>query len=530
MIPCDKDINPAFHIQKKAESDADLPILTFENHGLTDEVLNYGELVQKGNRLAGLLRSEGIGRGGVFATVMENRPEVIISLYAALATGAVLLPLDPKSSWEKLVYLLRHGQAKGVLFSSDVCENMDKALSVLSGIKVLGIVYLQNHGRVRKNDLELILEGFGGVELPPEKKWAGNHAMILYTSGTTGIPKGVKIRASRLYHYSIMAADIFKYLPEDRLYTGLPFTHGNAYSNTIIPALFSGIPAVISRNIDTRRIWDICRRYECTIFSLLGGMAADVYAQPRHPDDAFNPVRKVISAGAPLNIWRAFEERFNVVIHECYGTLEGGFAHNPPGVGPVGSFGKPVEAYGEMKVEGKGGKPCQADETGELMFRFRTHKNGVEYQTTPQTDENITENGWFRTGDMVHRDPEGWYFFDYRKDQGLRRYGEFVAARAVECVLLAHPEVKEACVYGIAASTGAPGEHDLVAAIIPKTDVTPDVSGIVAFCAAKLSAAAVPSYIQLVEAIPKTRTDKVIRRLLIEAFEAESPSVYCFNT
>ena len=529
MVPCEKDINPACYIQKKAGDDPELPILTFENQGLADEVVTYGELVQKGNQLAGLLKYQGIGPGDVFATVMENRPEVIISLYAALATGAVLMPLDPKSNWEKLVYLLRHGQAKGVLFSSAVSENMDKVLSVLPGIKVLGITYLQNHRRVRKNDLQVILEAFKGAEIPPERKWADNYAMILYTSGTTGIPKGVKIRASRLYDYAAIAADIFKYLPKDRLYTGLPFTHGNAYSITIIPALFFGIPAVISRNIDIRRIWDICRRYECTIFSLLGGMAAEVHARPKHPDDAFNPVRKVISAGMPRNIWRAFEDRFNVVIHEWYGTLEGGFAHNPPGVGPVGSFGKPEGAYVEMKVEGKGGKPCEADEIGELMFRFRNQKNDFEYQSIPQADGNINENGWSRTGDMVHRDSDGWYFFDYRKDQDLRRYGEFIAAREVEGVLLAHPEVKEACVYGIAASSGAPGEHDLVAAIIPKTDITPDVSGIAAFCAAKLSAAAVPSYIQLVDAIPKTRTDKVVRRLLIEAFEAESPSVYCFN-
>ncbi|MEZ4551966.1 MAG: AMP-binding protein [Desulfobacterales bacterium] len=175
---------------------------------MADEVVTYGELVQKGNQLAGLLKYQGIGPGDVFATVMENRPEVIISLYAALATGAVLMPLDPKSNWEKLVYLLRHGQAKGVFFSSAVSENMDKVLSVLPGIKVLGISYLQNHGRVRKNDLQVILEEFKGAEIPPERKWADNYAMILYTSGTTGIPKGVKIRASRLYDYAAIAADI----------------------------------------------------------------------------------------------------------------------------------------------------------------------------------------------------------------------------------------------------------------------------------------------------------------------------------
>ena len=237
----------------------------------------------------------------------------------------------------------------------------------------------------------------------------------------------------------------------------------------------------------------------------------------------------MISAGTPRHIWKAFEQRSNVAIHEWYGTLEAGFAHNPHGAGPVGSFGKPVEAYLEMKVAGEDNTKCEPGETGELLFRFRDEKTVVEYQADPPVSGNISPNGWFKTGDMVHQDQNDWFFFDYRKGQGLRHHGEFISADDVESVLLGHPEVREACVYGIAAASEAPGEHDLVAAIIPQRGVTPDVRGIFEVCAVRLPAVAVPFYIQLVEAIPKTPTEKVIRRLLKEEFEAESPYVYRFN-
>ena len=522
MFDLTQDINLAFQVCQQAEKYPDLPVFTFENQDLPDKILTYGELVEKGNVLSGILQSAGIKPGDTFAVVMGNQPEVIVSLYAALATGAVLLPLDPRFGWEKLVYLLRQCRVKGILFSPDLAGTMEKVFAVLPEIKVLGCGDKAG--------------GFAGMfknaERPsftPGKQQTGDYAMILYTSGTTGIPKGVKIRTESLYNYLFMAKHVFQYAPDERLYTGLPMTHGNAFFITIMPALVFGIPAVISRNFDTKRIWDICRQYQCTLFSLLGGLAAEIYNEPEQADDAVNPVRKVISAGTPRHIWKNFEQRFNVVIHEWYGTLEGCVAHNPPEVGPKGSFGKPVKEFVEIKVAGKNDVKCRPGETGELVFRLKGGQSAVEYLENPLVPGNQNLNGWFRTGDMVHQDADGWLFFDFRKGQGLRHHGEFIAAADVESVLSTHPEVREACVYGVDAASGAPGEQDLVAAIVPQRGVTPDIQGIFTFCAARLPVAAIPCFIQLVEALPRTPTEKVIRRLLKQEFDVESLYVYRFN-
>jgi crotonobetaine/carnitine-CoA ligase len=529
MLNSTPDINIAFQLFAMAEKVPDIPILTFEHKGQPDEILTYGDLARKGNRLAGALRSAGIVPGDTVAVVMGNRPETIISLYAGLATGAVMLPLDPGFGWEKLAYLLRRCHARGIIFSEEGTDTPGDILPALADIKILGVKRRKGPSMSpRYTDLDDIFENGRGKEVVPEKKAAHDLAMILHTSGTTGIPKGVGIKTRSLHHYVVMAREIFKYTAQDRLYTGLPLTHGNSYSVTVIPSLLLGIPAVISRYFDTDRIWDICNRYGCTSFSLLGGLAADICRRPRQPFDADHLVTKVVSAGTPRHIWKAFEQRFNVTIHEWYATLEGGFAHNPPGIGPVGSFGKPVEGFFEFKVVGGGDQECVAGEIGELLFRCVDKKAAMAYQIPLQDAGILGSDGWHRTGDMVHRDTQGWYFFDFRKEQEFLRHGEHFAAQEVEKVLLDHPEVGEACVYGVDSISGATGEQDLVAAIIPCSGITPDVIGIFEFCSNRLPASARPTFLQLVKSMPRTPTEKVIRRLLKEGFDPANPYIYQF--
>jgi crotonobetaine/carnitine-CoA ligase len=134
-----------------------------------------------------------------------------------------------------------------------------------------------------------------------------------------------------------------------------------------------------------------------------------------------------------------------------------------------------------------------------------------------------------RTGDMVHRDTEGWLFFDYRKGGGLRRQGDFILPEYVEAVIGKHPDVSDVCVYGIPASSGAPGESDLVAAVVPAEGRTPDIKGIFDACLAQLERNSVPSYVQVVTEIPKTASQKNLDRVLREEFNVASRNVYRFE-
>jgi crotonobetaine/carnitine-CoA ligase len=258
-------------------------------------------------------------------------------------------------------------------------------------------------------------------------------------------------------------------------------------------------------------------------------MMMGIYSEPPKPDDAENPVRLVLSAGTPAAIWEDFERRFNVMIHEWYGAVEGGFAHKPPGVGPIGSFGKPLEGLMEMKVVDADGNECPPGVTGEIIFRMVGQKTEVEYLGKKQASEEKTRGGWLRTGDMGHTDASGWFFFDYRAGGGLRRSGDFIQPHVVEAGIAVHPNVSDVCVYGIQAASGAPGESDLVAAVVAMEGETIDPISLFAHCRAKLEGNAVPSFLQVVDAIPKSASEKNLDRLLKDDFSKDAENVFAWE-
>jgi len=258
-------------------------------------------------------------------------------------------------------------------------------------------------------------------------------------------------------------------------------------------------------------------------------MMMGIYSEQRKENDGDNPVCKVLSAGTPLPIWKDFESRFNVDIHEWYGAVEGGFAHNPPGVGPLGSFGKPIEGIMEMKAVREDDTDCAEGEIGELICRRVGAKEEVEYHGRKDASEAKTRGGWLRTGDMCHCDRDGWFFFDYRKGGGLRRQGDFILPEYVEKALADLSEVNDVCVYGIPASSGSPGESDIVAAIVPAGKNTIDPKKVFTALKKSLDKNSIPSYLQVVSEIPKSASEKNLDRFLRDEFKTDAANVFSFD-
>lgn len=515
-------------LDERAQKQPDFSVLIFENGSHPPEYITYRDIVQKGQAMARFWLTSDIKPGETVALIAYNHPEFVYSLYAASLTGTTLVPIDPRTSADNILYQLTDCQSQGVIFSNELYEKVAPVLEKLPAHKFAAVLYKDGFASPQRPgflDLSRLLQQNAGMEqLSP---LSGSAPLeVIYTSGTTGRPKGVNIREERLMLYVMLARMVWQYKPDDILYTGLSLTHGNAQAVTLIPALYLGIQAVFSRRFTKSRIWDICRQFGCTSFSLLGGMMMGIYSEPPRPEDAANPVRLVISAGTPRSIWLDFERRFGVQIHEWYGAVEGGFAHKPPGIGPVGSFGKPLEELMEMKVVREDDSECDPGEIGELISRLRTGPTTVEYRGNPEASTEKTRGGWLRSGDMCYRDEQGWFFFAYRKGGGLRRQGEFIQPEDVEKVLAEHPAVCDVCVYGVPAASGAPGESDLVAAVVffPGYNISPPE--LFSYCSQHLPANCVPSYIQVVEQIPKSASEKNLDRLLREAFSPAAPNIF----
>jgi crotonobetaine/carnitine-CoA ligase len=323
-----------------------------------------------------------------------------------------------------------------------------------------------------------------------------------------------------------MLGAIFGYQPDDRPYTGLSFTHGNAQGVTLGPSLFARLRGVFSRRFTKSKIWDVCRAHGCTTFSLLGGMSTAIYSERLRPDDADNPVRFVVSAGMPLAIWEAFEKRFGLKVFEWYGAVEGGAAFKPLGQGPIGSFGKPAPGL-DMKILDEDDVECPPGVVGEICSRPAGGGAAqVEYHGNREASQKKTRGGWLRSGDMGHADDEGWLYFDYRKGGGIRHNGDFVNADFVEKVIAEHAAVSDVFVYGIPAASGAPGEKDVVAAIVPVERVSFSAPSVFARCREGLESNFVPSYLQVVSEIPKTASEKPQERFLLAEFAPERPNVF----
>jgi acyl-CoA synthetase (AMP-forming)/AMP-acid ligase II len=183
----------------------------------------------------------------------------------------------------------------------------------------------------------------------------------------------------------------------------------------------------------------------------------------------------------------------------------------------------------EMKVVDENDKEVAPGEKGELICRNIKGDTKVDYWGLPEESEAKTRGGWLRTGDIVHKDKDGWLFFDHRIGSELRRSGDFIQPEHVEKIIGEHPDVSDICVYGVPAASGAPGESDLVAAIAPFEGKKIDPASIFAKCKKDLEANFIPSFLQVVSEIPKTVSEKNLDRKLREDFQKGAGEIYKFE-
>ena len=518
-------------IATRAERNGDFPVLTFECAEKEDESRTFGQLRERSNSLAAELVARGLERGDRFGLMMRNHPEFVESMIAASTSATVFVPIDPRTRGDKLAYTLRNSGCKGVLVADYGMPQLEEVRAELPELGFVLVLESGEDGAPSLSDLpnveslnEVLRKPAATVD--PRTQSPADPFQIIYTSGTTGDPKGVVQEGGRYGGMSVFGRVVFGFTEQEKLYTGLSLTHGNAQAVTLASALCLELPAVISRRFTKSRLWDICRKHGCTTFSLLGGMATAIYSEPLKSNDADNPVRMVTSAGMPRAVWESFEKRFDLEILEWYGAVEGGLAYKPIGTGPVGSFGKPGPGL-ELKILDEDDVECAPDVQGEICSRPASGAAPrVEYHNNPDASSKKTQGGWLRSGDIGHRDADGWLFFDYRKGGGIRHNGDFINPGFVEGVISEHPEVADVFVYGVPAKSGAPGEKDVVAAVVPLQGKSLDPSSVFELCVAGLEPNFIPSYLQVVDAIPKTASEKPQERFLADRFAPGAEGIH----
>lgn len=526
------DLSPtlAHLVRSKAQTLPDFDVLTFvdiaSDGNFVDETRSYAALWRRGCAMARLLESKGVKPGDRFALVMQNHPEFVDAMVAASILGAVFVPIDPRTRGDKLIYMLDFAECAGAIVADYALPNL---ADVLARVPRLGWIATFGRAadavadpRIFRLDLPRRDDAW---EMSIRSNDPDATMQLLYTSGTTGDPKAI-VATHRRFAEAGALGMMLGLKPDDRLYTGLSLTHANAQLITLGMALTMGLPAVISRKFTKSRLWDITRWYGCTVFNLLGGMTVELYSRPFTAHDDHNPVRMVLSAGMPAALWERFAKRFGVQVFEFYGAAEGGLTLNPPGVGPVGSVGKPPPNL-ELAILDDNGERLPAGEAGEICFRPVTGAAAnVRYLKNDEASRKKTASGWLHSGDIGHVDADGWLYFHHRKGDEIRRNGEFIAPGFVEKAIAEHPQVADVFVYGVPARSGAPGERDVVAAIVPAEGGRIDIGSVFAHCRRTLEPNAVPSFLQVVPEIPKTASEKPQERFLREQWASGGANIH----
>ena len=526
-------------IQQWVSEKPDFKVLTIEGAGVRDdETRTYSQLWDKGHRLAAGLLKLGLKPGDMVATLMANHVEFVDLMLAGSLLGVAIVPIDPRTKGEKLTYMILAAGCNSVIAADYALPEIIAVREKLKSLQwIVGLP--TDEGKATTAQLQAAgVRPYGELAAAEYRNevFAGsdpdNAMELIYTSGTTGDPKGIVLTHRRFVETTKVSPVMFGFQEDERLYSGLSLTHANAQVLTLGTSLANAMPCVLSRRFSKSRLWDITRKYGCTSFTLLGGMTTAIYADLSKPDDAKNPVRSIVSAGMPAAIWEEFARRFDVKLYEFYGAAEGGLTVNPPGIGPVGSIGKPVASLDHRIVDDEGKdveKDANGERVGEILFRAKDGTPfNVEYYGNPEASARKCAGGWLHMGDVVREDKDGWLYFLFRQGSGIRRNGDFINAAFIEKVIAEVPEVDDVYVYGIPAANGVPGEKDVVAAVVPKTaDPSAfDVQELYRTCRSKLESNFVPSFIQVLAQIPKTASEKPQDRFLVEALETSPDAVF----
>ena len=499
-----------------------------------DGVLTFADLDAASDALAVGLADAGFAPGDRMGVYVQNDPAFVVGLLGAWKAGGSAVAINPMNKARELTYLLGDSGATALLCLEDLYTSV--ARDVLRGTQVRTVVTcspLDRQGRddprvlgdvvrVRPEgtlDLEELLATHAGKEPAPASLSADDVAILTYTSGTTGVPKGAMNTHANMVFNACAYRDWMGLTAEDRILGVAPLFHITGLVGHVAVALLTGCPLVLTHRFHPEVVMDAIREHRptftvgsITVFIALSGV-------PGVGREDFASLRTIYSGGAPIApaVTDAFEEKTGRYIHNIYGLTEtnspshavprGRRAPVDPNSGAL-SVGVPV--YNTVvRILGEDGEELPPGEVGEIATSGPQVVPG--YWNKPEATAESLPGGELRTGDVGFMDEQGWFYLVDRKKDMINAAGYKVWPREVEDVLYGHPAVREAAVVGVP----DPYRGETVKAFVslkPGTSATPEE--VVAFAKERMAAYKYPRSVEVVDELPKTTTGKILRREL----------------
>jgi crotonobetaine/carnitine-CoA ligase len=452
---------------------------------------------------------------------LPNCLDFVLIWFALTKLGAVEVPVGEMQKGAFLAHQLNLSKARTIITRPGLVARLaeiEADVPHLERAYLLGDGAPAPLGRVEIHDaaeLETGNDSDPGVTVTPQ-----DTAAILYTSGTTGMSKGVIMPHSQFYFFAEEDVQLTGLTDADTYMTGFPFFHGNAQFLTIYPCLIAGAHCVLYPKFSASDYFGRARRSGATVANLLGATMAFICATPASPEDRNHKLRTIYAAPLAMGLAEEFTDRFGEIeFVDGFGQTEiSNIFQTPRGAKrPDGASGVLMDQWFEVRLaDPETDEEVPEGAVGELLIRHKVPgiiSNG--YLGMPEKTVETWRNLWFHTGDALRRDAEGWYYFVDRVKDALRRRGENISSFEVESVIRAHPAVAEVAVIGVRADEAA-GEDEVKACIIVQDGATLDFAELIQWCDARMAHFMVPRYLEVMEALPQTPSEKVRKKDLRE--------------
>jgi len=485
----------------------------------------YNEFDQSVSVFASALQDLGVEKGDHVAFLLGNTPHFLISLYATMRLGATAIPINPIYSPDEIMYIVHNSDAKVIIALDLLLPLVEKAAAALPTVEKYiicetspetpeNMAALPEEVKAKVHSFaRLLATNKPDVEVMPLDE--NETAIILYTSGTTGRPKGAMLTHKNIYSNARDIASYLGFTETDRVVATLPVFHVFALSVVVNAPLLTGATVLLVPRFSPADVFNTVREQKATVFAAVPTMYNFLHQFPDGKTEDFATVRLAISGGSslPVSLLHEFEEKFDVRISEGYGLSEASpvTCFNPLDRDRIpGSIGTNIINV-ENKVVDELGVEVGVDEVGELIVRGPNVMKG--YYKLPEDTAAAIKDGWLYTGDMAKRDENGYFYIVDRKKDLVIVGGFNVYPREIEEVLFAHRDIVEAAVVGLPDPDFG---ESILAFIVLKEGIEVDAEALEKYCAARLAKYKVPKRFEFLEELPKNATGKILRRSLKE--------------
>ncbi len=498
--------NIGIFLRHRAHVDGERPYLTFGDHTIT-----FAETERRVTELARGLSQRGIVEGSRVLLLLPNGLAFVLAWYACSLLGAAIVPLNPQLKGALLEAQVDDAQAQGMIVQDSLLPALntlnEATKRALPWVAVAG--HAPNHDRTQLYDLfeDLFVPGADDPALPPDYR---RIQMISYTSGTTGPAKGVMLPDALTFTSACTFMRLSGMTRDDILYSPLPLFHGLSSRMCALPALVLGAHAVIDERFSASRYWERAAHCNATLGYVVHAIVPQIKAQPPGAFDRAHRVRAIFNAAHDVE----FEARFGVRTLEAFAMTETSYLlYFPYPERVLGSTGRAHEDW-ELALVDDHDMPVPDGEPGELVGRPRKPYLAMQgYFNQPQATLEAWRNLWFHTGDLLRRDAAGNYFYIDRKKDRIRRRGENVSSSDIERSAAAHPAIAECVVLAHAAGAG---EDDIRLIAVLKAGCMLAPAELHAWLKAQLPKFMWPRYIEIVDTLPRTGTNKVEKNKLAQ--------------